>query len=189
MAQTQTADPDVLYCTVHPTIATNLRCNRCGRPMCTKCAVPTPVGYRCRECVRQQQDVYYTAQPFDPVVQLIVSVPLSAIAAGLIGGLLGALGLFFALLITIPVSTAAGALIADLAHRAVGKRRGRYGWLVVAAGIIIGALIVPILPGLFGLLTGAGLTLFLIAGFGSIGWWVYVVAGTIAAVGRLRLGR
>src|SRR5690606_10430831 len=46
-------ETDTLYCTVHPTRATLLRCNRCGRPMCTDCAVQHPVGLRCRECVNQ----------------------------------------------------------------------------------------------------------------------------------------
>ena len=32
-------EEEILYCTVHPTVQTTLRCNRCGRPMCTKCAV------------------------------------------------------------------------------------------------------------------------------------------------------
>ena len=41
---------EVTYCAVHPDRETGLRCNKCGRLMCAECAVPTPVGYRCREC-------------------------------------------------------------------------------------------------------------------------------------------
>ncbi len=65
-AETPAVDSGVLYCTVHPNVETALRCNRCGRPMCNRCAVRTPVGYRCRECVRGQQQVFYTAQTLDP---------------------------------------------------------------------------------------------------------------------------
>ena len=39
-----TANTDTLYCANHPTIATSLRCNRCNKPICHKCAVLTPVG-------------------------------------------------------------------------------------------------------------------------------------------------
>ena len=158
---------EVLYCTVHPTVETTLRCNKCGRPMCTRCAVKTPVGYRCKECVRNQQQVFYNATPFDPLIQGLISLPLSAVAAALIG-LLG-LGLW-GWLIAFWAGSAVGVFIADIAHRAVGKRRGRYSWLAVAAGIVLGAL--P--AGLF-------------VGF-SIGWLIYIVMATSGAVGRLRFG-
>ncbi len=37
-------------CTYHPDVQTGLRCSRCGKPICPKCAVRTPVGLRCPEC-------------------------------------------------------------------------------------------------------------------------------------------
>jgi hypothetical protein len=42
----------VLHCYVHPNRETSLRCNNCDRPICAACAIRTPTGYRCRECVR-----------------------------------------------------------------------------------------------------------------------------------------
>ncbi len=42
------------YCANHPGVETSLRCNKCGKPICAKCAVRTPTGYRCKECVRGQ---------------------------------------------------------------------------------------------------------------------------------------
>jgi hypothetical protein len=196
MADAPASSPsDVLYCTVHPTVETNLRCNKCGRPMCIKCARRTPVGYRCKECVANQQQVFYNSQTFDPVIQGAISIVLSSIAAffaGIFGG--GLLG-FFIFLIGIPVSSAIGVFIADLAHRAAGRRRGRYSWLVVGGGIVVGALIVAILPGLFimllaGFQMGAAYTRgFGLGAFTSIGWWVYTVVATASAVGRLRMGK
>src|SRR5436190_16953198 len=88
------AKSDVLYCTVHPTVETSLRCNKCGRPMCVKCSVRTPVGYRCRECVKGQQAVFYNANALDPVIQAAVSVILSGIAAVIIGFISGIAGFF-----------------------------------------------------------------------------------------------
>src|SRR3972149_4976134 len=50
-----------LTCANHPTRETSLRCKRCNKPICASCAVLTPVGYRCRECVREQQAIFDTA--------------------------------------------------------------------------------------------------------------------------------
>ncbi|MBM4465197.1 MAG: hypothetical protein FJ014_06560, partial [Chloroflexi bacterium] len=36
-------DDEVIYCSFHPTVETRLRCNRCGAPICPRCAVQTPV--------------------------------------------------------------------------------------------------------------------------------------------------
>lgn len=162
-----TTQEGVLYCTVHPTVETTLRCNKCGRPMCTKCAVRTPVGYRCRECVRGQQQSFYNAKTVDPIIQGVVSVILGGIGSGLMGflnfGFIGWLIAFWA-------GSAAGALIADVAHRLVGKRRGRYSWLVVAGGIVLGGLLA--LP--FAL---------------SLSQLLFIGMAAVGAVGRLRMGR
>jgi membrane associated rhomboid family serine protease len=39
------------YCYRHPTEATRVHCTRCGRPICTECMIPAPVGHQCPECV------------------------------------------------------------------------------------------------------------------------------------------
>lgn len=159
-----------LTCTVHPNVETSLRCNKCGRPMCTRCAVRTPVGYRCRECVRGQQQVFFNAQAADPVVQAVVALALGGLASGLMG-LLGLRLGFIGWLIAFWAGSAAGALIADVAHRAVGKRRGRYSWLIVAGGIALSGLAAA-------LLTGFALTQL-----------IFIATAVSGAVGRLRLGR
>ena len=199
MAETSPAPAtnEILYCTVHPTAQTSLRCNKCGRPMCTKCARRTPVGYRCKECVENQQAIFYNAQPLDPLIQLIVSALLSMVGAFLIGVLLGRMLLFLTLIVGIPASAFAGGLIADVAHRAAGRRHGRYAWIAVGAGIIIGALVVGAVPFLLALLVafmpgsgGEASGGFLLGTLlSSIGWWIYVVVATGAGIGRLRMGK
>ncbi len=135
---TQSDAEEALYCRVHPTVATNLRCNRCGRPMCTRCAVKTPVGYRCRECVRSQQDKFFDAQMLDYLIAGAVSLTISFFAAGL----LARLGWF---LIAFFLSPAVGGLIGRAVWRLTGKRRGRYTAIVVGANVVLGALL--FLPG------------------------------------------
>jgi len=38
------------HCSYHPNVVTGLRCSRCGKPICPRCGVRTPVGMRCPEC-------------------------------------------------------------------------------------------------------------------------------------------
>ncbi len=156
------AEPgDKLYCTVHPTVETNLRCNRCGRPMCTRCAVKTPVGYRCKECVRAQQDKFFDAQVLDYLIAGVVSLVGSFVAAAI----LSRIGVFF--LISILISPAVGGGIGMTVWRLTGKRRGRYTAAVVGTGVVVGAL-----P-------------FLMLNPITIGIYLFMATG--AAVGQFRL--
>lgn len=188
------ATSDVLYCEVHTDRETTLRCNRCGRAMCAQCAVRTPVGYRCRECVREQQGTFYNAARTDYVIAAVLSLIVGGIGAVLVS----AIGFFY---LAFFLSPAAGAMIGNLVHRAVGKRRGRYTWAVAAGGIVLGAILVRLLPALFMLITLAAmptepsvatgpvsLTPFLFS-FADIGWWIYVVMAPGAAISVLRVGR
>jgi hypothetical protein len=51
------------YCYYHPNVETELRCNKCGKYICPKDAVRTPVGYRCKSCVKEQQDIFLPLRP------------------------------------------------------------------------------------------------------------------------------
>ena len=178
------AEPET-FCINHPDVPTGLRCNRCGNPICIKCAMRTPVGYRCKNCVKTQQAVFYTATPTDYVVAAVITLPLAAIGQ-FIGPMLG----FFALF----AGPIVGGLIAELVWRATGKRRGQYTWLVVAACMVIAAL--PALLGAllpFGLLMGYGGD-----GFGRAGVYsligllwplIYLVLAVGSAIARLRFGK
>jgi hypothetical protein len=119
----------VLYCADHPTRETTLRCNRCGKPICTSCAVRTPVGYRCRECVRGQQAVFDTAGG----AALAVGAIVSAIGAGAAMLPLRFLG-FWGLLLA-PV---AGGALAEVVRWAVRRRRNRRLPLSAALGAGVG---------------------------------------------------
>jgi membrane associated rhomboid family serine protease len=44
-------------CYRHPGRETGVACSSCGRPICTDCMTPTPVGMRCPECSRQKTKV------------------------------------------------------------------------------------------------------------------------------------
>ena len=127
-----------LYCYVHPTRETSLRCNNCERPICAQCAVRTPTGYRCKECVRERQKTFETAEWYDFVFGFLIAAVLSAIAAFLVT-LIGGIGFFGWFLIAAGAPTAAVA-IAEGVRRVTNRRRSRPLFLTVAAGVILGAL-------------------------------------------------
>lgn len=132
-------DPTTLYCANHPNTETLLRCNKCGKPICMKCARQTPVGYRCPECIHQQQNVYFNALGSDNLIALGVGFVVSAIAAPVVGLLLSGFG-FFGLIIAFIAGSGAGSLLAQIIRRAVGRRRGRRLPLFALIGIIGGVL-------------------------------------------------
>ena len=127
-----------LYCYVHPTRETSLRCNNCERPICAQCAVRTPTGYRCRECVKGQQKAFNTSEWYDYVAGFVVAVLLSAAAAFLVT-LIGGIGFFGWFLIAAGAPTA-GVFIAEGVRLVTRKRRSRPLFLTVAAGVVLGAL-------------------------------------------------
>jgi hypothetical protein len=127
-----------LYCYVHPTRETSLRCNNCDRPICAQCAVRTPTGYRCRECVKGQQKVFNTSEWYDYVSGFIISALLSAVAAFLVT-LIGGIGFFGWFLIAAGAPTA-GVVIAEGVRMVTRKRRSRRLFVTVAIGVVLGAL-------------------------------------------------
>jgi MFS family permease len=152
---------ETLYCANHPQTPTSLRCNRCGKLICARCAVRTPVGYRCRDCTRAQQQVFETALWYDYLIAGIVAAVL-----GFIGSLMTFLPFFFVIFL----APASGGVIAEAVRFGVQRRRGRYlGWLAVA-GFALGCLPIGgwlLLQALFGGFSFALLTLGLYAFLGG----------------------
>jgi hypothetical protein len=115
-----------LVCANHPNRETTLRCNRCEKPICAQCAILTPVGYRCKDCVRGQQKVFDNSTAIDLPVAAIVSFITIGLATAVLD-FLGFWGLFVAPVI--------GGGIAEVVRWAVRRRRSRrLPWAAVAGG-------------------------------------------------------
>ena len=134
------------YCEVHPDRETALRCNRCNRLMCTECAVLTPTGYRCRECIREQSKVFDTAQAQDYAFGFIAAAILSYLGSW-VAQFLG----FFLLFI----APAIGVGIAEVVRRVVNKRRSKPLFITATAGVVVGG-VINVLPLLFVAFLGGG---------------------------------
>ena len=118
-------------CANHRERETGLRCYRCGKYICAKCARKTPVGYRCPQCVREQQSKFETALWHD----YIVAAGISLVLSGLAGILLARLGWF-----VIFLAPTAGGIICAIVRRAVGNRRGRYLAYAAVGGMLMAGL-------------------------------------------------
>ncbi len=125
------SDENTLFCANHPQTPTSLRCNRCEKPICTRCAVLTPTGYRCKECVRGQQKIFDTANWYDYPLAVIVAAVLSFIGSQIVPRL----G-FFALIL----APLAGVIIAEAVRVLIRRRRSRQLFTFTAAAAAIGSL-------------------------------------------------
>lgn len=148
-----------LYCTWHPDRETLLRCNWCDKPMCISCAVKTPTGYRCKECVRGQSKKFETAITQDYIYGILIAVVL-----GYLGGLISLRIGFFVIFL----APFAGGIIAEAVRKVIQKRRAKPLFQAVTAAAAVGAL-VSAAPLLLGLFFGSGNL------FGLIWMAVYIV--------------
>ena len=126
-----------LTCYKHPDRETLLRCNQCGRPICPECAVKVPTGYRCRECIHEQQKRFDTAESKDYIIGGVIAFVISLIGSVLI-----------TMIPYVPVWISAllfggliGHLVCELVRRAVQKRRSRNLTLTVIIAAGAGALL------------------------------------------------
>ena len=133
-----------LYCYNHPQRETMLRCNRCERPICNECAVLTPTGYRCKECIRGQQKTFDTSRPLDLPLAVIVAGVLSFFGSFLAGFL------WFFVLMAAPI---VGVIIAEAVRWVVGRRRSKLLWRAATVAVVVGSLpllLAALLPLLLG---------------------------------------
>jgi hypothetical protein len=124
-----------LYCYNHPKRETHLRCNSCERPICASCAVLTPTGYRCKECVRGQQKKFDTTRWWDYPVAIVAAFILSAIGSYFVS----MIGFF-----TLILAPFVGIGIAEAVRFMVRRRRSRNLPLYVAIAIFAGGILLSL---------------------------------------------
>jgi hypothetical protein len=134
--------------------------------------VRTPTGYRCRECVRSQQKIFNTALWYDYLTGPLITLIGSAMASVLVSVITMFTG-FFIFFIAAAVAGGAGVTLANLALKAINKRRSRSLFVSCAAGVVLGA--VPV--ALFLLFSGNI--------FGLIAQAIYLVIATPTVYSRL----
>lgn len=124
-------------CHWHPDRETGLRCGACGKPICTECMRPHPVGIRCRQC---------GAPAPLPTHAVSTSYLLRGIAAAVAAGVAGNLALLllpqilpFAGFFYFFLMLGLGYGVSAFVGAAINRRRGPvYQWMAVG-GVLIAA--------------------------------------------------
>ncbi|MBE0409390.1 MAG: hypothetical protein IBX69_06625 [Anaerolineales bacterium] len=142
-----TLEVEELFCINHPQTETTLRCNRCEDPICARCAVLTPTGYRCKDCIRGQQKSFDTAEWYDYGVSFILAGFLSYLGSQLVA---------FLSFFTIFLAPVAGVIIAEAVRMVVRRRRSRLLYRTTTLAVALASLI-PILILLLSVLASPGL--------------------------------
>lgn len=127
------------YCYRHPSRETALRCSSCERYICPSCAVHTPTGYKCPDCIKERNrnflEAYTTTNWYDYLV-----APFVAGVLGYLSTLISSYVGFFIYFLII-LGPLAGVYIARAVQWAVKRRRSKLLPLVATAGLVIGGLL------------------------------------------------
>lgn len=127
---------DDVRCSYHPQVMTRLRCSRCGKPICPKCGVRTPVGLRCAECAGVRGLPTYRTETSALAKSAALGLAV-AVAVGVLWAFIPAWNFYLALLL--------GFGVAEAMARPAGGKRGRDLQVVGIALVIVGLVISRVL--------------------------------------------
>ena len=119
-----------MRCATHPDVETNLRCGKCGKPICPKCLVQTPVGARCPDCAKP-----YKLPTFRVTTPYYLRAAGTALGMAIVCGFAwGAIrGVMPFIYFNFLIAAGVGYGIGEVVSLAVNRKRGT--GLAVVAGI------------------------------------------------------
>ena len=127
-----------MKCAAHPRVETNLRCGKCGKPICPKCMVQTLVGARCPECARLYKLPTYRVSTAYYLRAAGTALGM-AIVCGVIWGVVNLFLPFFFL--NLLLGAGVGYAIGEVVGLAVNRKRGRGLAAVAGVGVAISYLV------------------------------------------------
>ena len=133
-----------MQCATHPDVETSLSCGRCGKPICPKCMVQTPVGARCPACARLYKLPTYRVSAVHYLKASGVAIVTGAVA-GVVWWVVNA---FAPLYLGLILAAGIGYGIGELVTLSVNRKRGTGLAAIASAGVIISYLVTIALGGL-----------------------------------------
>jgi apolipoprotein N-acyltransferase len=124
--------PNAAACFNHPQRETMVRCGKCGRPICVRCMVSTPVGMRCRECAQLRR-----LPQFDVDARLLAGSAAGGLAASTLVWLLITYVPYLSFFAAIAVGFAVAAAMSPLAKRRTSRPLEVAAVIAVAGGFFI----------------------------------------------------
>jgi hypothetical protein len=122
-------------CARHPDVETNLRCGKCGTPICPRCMVQTPVGARCPDCARLYKlPTYHVSTVY--FLRAAGTALGMAVGVGLVWGVLEIfLRVFFFGFFSLILAAGVGYAIGEVVSLSVNRKRGP--WLAVVGSVAV----------------------------------------------------
>ena len=132
-----------MNCASHPGVETNLSCSKCGKPICPKCLVQTPVGARCTGCAGMARLPTFHVSLHYYLRAIGVALGM-AIIFGLIWGTIEMLIGIFSL--TLLMAPAAGFVIGEITSIAVNRKRGKGLAAIASVAVVVSFLLTLLFP-------------------------------------------
>ena len=129
-----------MRCAYHPDVETNLRCGKCGKPICPKCLVQTPVGAKCPDCAKLYKLPTYQVSTKHYLRAIGTGLGM-AIVCGIAWAVVGGFLRFFYL--NLILAAGAGYVIGEVISRSVNRKRGT-GLAVIAGSALVISYLVSI---------------------------------------------
>jgi hypothetical protein len=112
-----------MQCATHPSVETELACGKCGKAICPRCLVHTPVGARCRECANVRRLPQFEISP----LYLARGIGAGLVSGAVLGAVWGYLlpfgvGFFLGFLVGLGLGYAVGEAVSLAVNRKVGPQ-------------------------------------------------------------------
>ena len=130
-----------MKCATHPDVETNLRCGKCGKPICPQCMVQTEVGARCPTCAQTQKAPTFSV-PAKYYLRAVGAALVMAVVCGAVWGILELVIPFFSL--NLLLAPAAGYIIGETTGISVNRKRS-IGLAVIAGIAVIASYLITFL--------------------------------------------
>jgi hypothetical protein len=126
-----------MRCATHPSVETELACGKCGKAICPRCLVHTPVGARCRGCANiRRLPTYNISAQF-----MLRGLAGAAVSGAVLGGLWAIIpfgaGFYFGLFVGLGLGYAVGEVVSVAANRKAGPPLQ----VIAGCGVVIAYLV------------------------------------------------
>jgi hypothetical protein len=168
-------DYEPTKCTYHPDTETYLRCSECGKPICPKCMVQTPVGAKCPDCARHRGRTARYAKPIYYIRAIAAGLGAGTAVGFVLGAIRGGVG-FGTIILSLLAAFGIGEIISRAARRNTGREfqiiaAVSAAWMFFLAGYFTGA---PVLG-----LNGIGIY---IVRINPVSWFMAIAGIYLAAM-------
>ncbi len=128
-----------MQCATHPDVETELGCSRCGKAICPRCMMHTPVGARCRECANVRRVPTYNVSG-GTLARGIGAAIFTGVAVGVAWWLVTYIAFGF-FLFGLMIGLGAGYAVSEAVGAVTNRRAGTPLQTAAAGGVVLAFLV------------------------------------------------